>query len=247
MTDWTNRAHCTWCGPDQALKVLNGRISCPVCAASGRQGSVGVEALNSEWRKRLLSLSFDRFALLSAAKAVNGEGSADQQELEAALRDLKLLGPEDSLVLFEVLVEQASWDGSRLQIRWRPPFNLFAESTIRVGEDCPPAELSGPLAELVTAVRDLRATERARKRLRELGPGNILTVPEAVAELRMSREEGREWLSAKGLIHYPGRKRRGAGRVIVSELLGALRTTNEPPKPSRRAPTRLPMKKTERF
>lgn len=247
MTDWTNRAHCTWCGPDQGLEALNARISCPACSASGRQGSVGEEQLNYEWRNRLLSLSLDRFALLSAAKAVNGEGEATQRELEAALRDLQQLGPEDSLVLFEVLVEQSSWDGSHLQIRWRPPFHLFAESTVRVGEDCPPAGLSGPLEELVAAVRDLRETEHTRKRLRELGPGNILTVPEAVAELRMSREEGREWLSAKALIHYPGRKRRGAGRVIVSELLAALRTTNEQPTPNRRAPTRLPMKKTQRF
>ena len=88
---------------------------------------------------------------------------------------------------------------------------------------------------------------KKRKRHRELGPANILTVPDAIAELGMGKEDGREWLEANELVYHPGRPRRGSGRVIASDLIDALKSTRGRPGSRRLAPTRLPLPKTDRF
>ena len=110
----------------------------------------------------------------------------------------------------------------------------------------PPTTILVVRADAWPAVEAHAASEKAPKKIkkhRQLGPANILTVPEAIAELGMGKEEGRDWLQHQGLIHHPGRSRRGSGRVIMSDLVEALRTTNR----KRRAPAKLPMPKTNRF
>ena len=91
-----------------------------------------------------------------------------------------------------------------------------------------------------------KAPKKAKKH-RQLGPANILTVPEAIAELGMGKEDGREWLEAKELVRHPGRPRRGSGRVIASEFIDALKSTRGRPGSRRLAPTKLPLPKTDRF
>jgi len=82
---------------------------------------------------------------------------------------------------------------------------------------------------------------------RPLGPCNVLTVAEAVAELGMGDKEGRAFLAEHDLVHHPGRHRRGSGRVIAGDLIEAIRRCGSPRPVRRTAPTSLPLPKTTRF
>ena len=81
---------------------------------------------------------------------------------------------------------------------------------------------------------------------RPLGPCNLLTVAEAIAELRMEEGEARAFLEEHDLVHHPGRRRRGSGRIIAGDLVEAIRRAG-PAKTGRRAPTVLPLPRTDRF
>lgn len=95
---------------------------------------------------------------------------------------------------------------------------------------------------LLAEMRDLLAKQAAPVAPRS--PSSILTVAEAVEELRMGDTEGREFLAKHNLVHHVGRARRGSGRVIMSDLLDAIR--GKPASP-RAAPTVLPLPKTTKF
>ena len=87
----------------------------------------------------------------------------------------------------------------------------------------------------------------SRRSNRPLGPANILTVSEAVAELGMGEKEGRAFLVEHDLVHHPGRPRRGSGRVIAGELVEAVRRSSGNFTISRTAPKSVPLPKTSRF
>lgn len=76
------------------------------------------------------------------------------------------------------------------------------------------------LAALTAEVRTLNRLLARRTRI--LGPANVLTVTEALRELNMGDTEGTQWLQERGLIHHPGRSRRGSGRVIAGDLAAAV-------------------------
>ena len=51
----------------------------------------------------------------------------------------------------------------------------------------------------------------------------FMTVPEAIKELKMGQAKGRRFLKEHGLVHHPGGRRRGSGRVIVADLVQIVR------------------------
>jgi hypothetical protein len=147
------------------------------------------------------------------------------------------------------LCRELAWGAGELVVRWRYPFTLLA-----VASEGPPARdvlgrwLAGLDGEIADGILQLLISARKDRRMRRrpLGPCNVLTIPEALAELAMGDSDGLAWLHAEKLIRHPGRDRRGSGRVLASELADAIGRSGGAPKPHH-APPRLPMKRTDRF
>lgn len=128
-----------------------------------------------------------------------------------------------------------------------PRLPSFLSIGDRVPEPSEPANrpmdpATAALAVLVE-MRDLLA--RQARPVPPHGPCTLLTVAEAIAELGMSDTEGRAFLTQHKLVHHVGRPRRGSGRVIMGDLLEAVR--GNAVEPMRKAPTTLPLPKTKRF
>jgi len=83
-----------------------------------------------------------------------------------------------------------------------------------------------------------------RKNRLPIGPANILTESEALAELGMNDDDARTWLRDRGLIHLV----RGRKRVIAGDLADAIRSEQREGWPSRRRRVtparRLPLSKS---
>ena len=267
MDPWTQIVRCAACWEldiEWPLTSHGDHLFCSACREAGRRRvSASEEQLRSAWTAQLRRLHLDRLAL-AAAEPVLSRRNARQAEryvsLADALDELQALTPDEHVLLLDALVHHAFWDGVALRVVWRQPFDLFVNAIVAIGADPTDAEVDAlvmrwaeragdRLAEVLTEVlpsgRDGRKTKQDR--LRQLGPCNMLTVNDAIAELGMGKDEGKEWLEAKGLVHHPGRPRRGSGRVIVSELIEALKSTRGRPGSRRLAPTKLPLPKTDRF
>jgi hypothetical protein len=147
------------------------------------------------------------------------------------------------------LCRELAWGAGELVVRWRYPFSLLAAAS-----EGPPARdvlatwLAGLDGEIADGILQLLVSARKDRRMRRrpLGPCNVLTIPEALAELAMGDSDGLAWLHAEKLIRHPGRERRGSGRVLASELMEAIGRSGGAPK-RLQAPTTLPLKRTDRF
>lgn len=63
------------------------------------------------------------------------------------------------------------------------------------------------------------STHTRRESRRPLGPANILTVTEAIAELGLRADDARRWLDERGLIRFIAGRR----RVVAGDLADAVR------------------------
>lgn len=147
------------------------------------------------------------------------------------------------------LCRELAWGAGELVVRWRYPFTLLAAAAEGpAARDVLGTWLAGLDGEIVDGILQLLVSARQDRRLRRrpLGPCNVLTIPEALAELAMGDKDGLAWLHAEGLIRHPGRDRRGSGRVLASELATAIGRGGRVSKRTE-APTRLPLKRTDRF
>lgn len=266
IESWATLVHCARCdalGVAQPLVPCDaGVLHCPACLQAGRGRVVATEAaLLTAWCRRLGTLHFDRVALRALGVLLEVDDPGLAEIVGRALEHIAHADAEDRVELLGCVATSCSWDGRRLEVSWRQPFDLLVDAMVPFGGNASESDLDAVFADWLeragpglfeAVVNALVPAEQAstrgrRPRRRELGPCNVLTISEAVAELGMCEADGREWLEAKGLVNHPGRARRTSGRVIAADLVEAIKACRGEPEPRRRAPPKVPFPKTSRF
>ena len=238
MQSWTHFVCCAVCwelDQEHPLSRQGDHLFCSACRTAGRRRlSVRDDQLRGAWARQVARLHLDRVALAGADEVLrrcNHDEPGRYGSLADGLAELQALPGDELVLLLPALAHRVLWDGAVIKVRWRQPFDFLVDAAVPLVADSDAqvlrwARLAGEhlavaLADAVPSGQGSRADRAGRL----LGPCNVLTVPEAIAELGMNKEDGRAWLASRNLIKHPGRERRGSGRVLASELAEAVAAT----------------------